>query len=242
MTNAKTMNFVCDIDQLAQAICPLYCRYTGQFEPQPAYISIDLRDGEIEADYCSMTGGAYPTSVGAGLVRRYRINAYAAGSALAELLRSDEFQALTGRIIAGGSAEWDDCNMVGRLNSDAESADEELQELIDDTFHPYGDNLAAVWDGEYILSGADLFDLWPDGKTLEQAAKELEAAAESEKARLEVDAKEFLMDEAQSYYDADSAKLRARLGESHLAAMLADGRIDSEELAEWREELSADNE
>jgi len=52
---------------------PLHCHYDGQINPQKAYISLDLRDGEVTADYDGEIGGGIPSDVFNGHVLRWEI-------------------------------------------------------------------------------------------------------------------------------------------------------------------------
>ena len=52
---------------------PLYHHYDGQFEAQTAYVELDLRDGELRADWDAEVGNGVPADVWHGLRRRYGI-------------------------------------------------------------------------------------------------------------------------------------------------------------------------
>ena len=53
---------------------PVYCKYDGQFNPQPAFISLDLRNGSVDADYSGEIGGGLPADVWNKKVLRFNIN------------------------------------------------------------------------------------------------------------------------------------------------------------------------
>ena len=61
----------CEAD--ANVLHPLYHKYEQEIEAQPAYIELDLRDGELRADWDAEVGTGVPADVWHGLRRRYGI-------------------------------------------------------------------------------------------------------------------------------------------------------------------------
>lgn len=226
------ISYSCNLSDLRDQIAPLYRKYDGQLMPQPAYISIDVATGKIDADYSGEIGGAVPARVWHGIERRHAINPFAEGIALAAFLQTEPFTVLAQRIVDGSDEEWDGSNWIGTLNDDAAAAEEELAALIASEFHPAGNNTATVWDEDY-LDCCELTDHWPAGMTLEEAAKRLDEEARSERAYLDVDPAEYLLSEAAGHLNVDA--LREKLYECHIAALLADDRIDDEDAQEWRD-------
>lgn len=53
---------------------PLYTQYPGELAPQDAFITLDLRNGEIDADYTSGTGNGVPIDVWNSVVIRFLID------------------------------------------------------------------------------------------------------------------------------------------------------------------------
>ena len=56
---------------LYDEMAPLYLHYDGQTDAQPAYVSLDLKTGEIDARANGEIGNAVPFSVWHRLVLRY---------------------------------------------------------------------------------------------------------------------------------------------------------------------------
>ncbi|WP_223554330.1 hypothetical protein [Pseudomonas sp. BF-R-01] len=222
-----------DLQDIADSIAPLYQKYARQLQPQPAYIAIDICRGEIEADVNGEVGNGVPFSVWHGLVRRYRVPSNVRGSAIAAFLRSAEFQVLATRIVGGAEDVWDGNNRVGKLSDDAKVAEEELEALIrveldggDEYTH------AQIWDAD-SLGQCSLTDYWSADKTLDEATIELEEGAKHERALLDVDVRDYLLDDALCTFHSRSA---CSLTEIHILTLLSQGRIDQDEAAEWRGE------
>jgi len=105
----------------------LYCRHKNNYEPQPVYISLDLADGELYADYRATDGT--PGRVWLGQVRVWEIPPLVADEAN-ELLA--HIAPLAQRILDGSSIEVDSRtgDPVGVLDDDAMAAEEEIREII----------------------------------------------------------------------------------------------------------------
>ena len=61
---------------------PVYALYVDQYQPQDAYITLDLRDGGIDADYNSETSCAIPFSVCNDVVIRFPIDPRLTGESI----------------------------------------------------------------------------------------------------------------------------------------------------------------
>lgn len=98
---------------------PLHMQYSGQNQPQDAYIEINA-DGEINFDYNSEIGNAVPMSVWHGQIRRISIPNDLTSKGYAALFESisDELQTL----VDGMDDRWDGNNRVGTLTEDAQEA------------------------------------------------------------------------------------------------------------------------
>ncbi|MFO7253794.1 MAG: hypothetical protein DIU60_023890 [Actinomycetes bacterium] len=105
----------------------LYCRYEGNYEPQPVYVALDLADGALYADY---QAGGTPMRVWLGQVRTWSIPPLVADAAN-ELLQ--DIAPLAQRILDGAAIETDPRtgNRVGVLNDDAAAAEREIYEIIE---------------------------------------------------------------------------------------------------------------
>ncbi len=150
---------------------PLYCKYPGQTHEQPAYIEMD-EDGNVSADYSGEIGNAVTAYVWHKRTIRWSICAAANGDALADFLRRDDVVALFERVHAGHAVEWDGSNHTGSLDDDAQSASDELQEMINRTFGPYDDGYCVqVWDAEtWIENAFSIHDLIASGSVTAYAS------------------------------------------------------------------------
>ncbi|UXY13852.1 hypothetical protein N8I74_11015 [Chitiniphilus purpureus] len=212
---------------LREEIAPVYCQYQGQSGPQPAYITIHPESESASAGYSSETGNGCPESIYHNRAYRVRIPADVRGTAIAEFLEDTDTQALISSIIAGYSCDWDGSNHRGSLNDDAESALAELEQAAERL--QWDDCRAQIWD-EDMLGVCFVVEHWPTAKTLPEAIAEIEAAAESEGASIECDLNEYLLDRAALAFESGNRQI----GETHVAALLAAGKIDEDEAQEWR--------
>ncbi|KNE83336.1 hypothetical protein AB0B04_19340 [Streptomyces xinghaiensis] len=119
MTNARIIECTDPIE--------LYRQYDGQFEAQPAYIELDLREGTLLADYNGEIGNAVPFSVYYGFERRYGIPVLTADAAN-RVMR--EIAPMAARILADWEEVWDGQNMVARLGKDAIAAEDDIETLL----------------------------------------------------------------------------------------------------------------
>lgn len=128
----------------------LYRHYQNEFEPQPCYIELDLRDGMMLATYNAEIGNAVPFEVYYGFQRRYAIPILHA-EAVNRVM--EELTPLAERVLADWEKVWDGENMVARLGEDAEAAEEEIRsKLVFDEGDP---DLLVVWSAEDAVYGSD---------------------------------------------------------------------------------------
>lgn len=192
--DTKTVRF--DFSAL-EGDAPLYCQFAGQFNEQPAFFSLDLRDGEAGADYDANIGGGVPESVWHGVVRRYPVTARLSRAAVESLAK--DLAPLFQRVLNDACDEWDGSNMVGVLGEDARDAEEEIARLLDDA---EGD--LDVWDAFDYVTGTGEVGLsvaWPAGMTLEQAAENARQQAEIDGITFADDVSDALVRFAQREYD-----------------------------------------
>lgn len=93
-----------------------------------------------------------------------------------QLMQDDKIVALCERIVAGGSVEWDGSNFRGELNEDAESAEYELSQYLDQVTAADYSSLEP-WSADMWLNDLKLSALVQDGETHEQVAERLQAEA-----------------------------------------------------------------
>ncbi|MEU7480570.1 hypothetical protein AB0A63_31645 [Lentzea sp. NPDC042327] len=149
----------------------LYRHYQGELYVQSCHLELDLRDGELSADYDGEIGNAIPMSVHHGIVRRWGIPCVTAKSAN-ELMR--DIAPLAQRVLDGATIEWDGNNNVGVLTDDAADAEEEII-----------GRLQGDLDGLTLIGEMDAADWWAEGDlpedlTADTTDKELEAIVERE--------------------------------------------------------------
>lgn len=175
MTTTATRTVKFDAASL-EGDAPLYALYGGQSQEQPAYIALDLRDGECEADYSGEIGGGIPATVWHNVVRRYSVTPRLSRESIVRLVEriTPDLQA----VLDDSSTEWDGSNTVGVLGPDAAAAEERIERTLYDAV---GD--IDVWDAyDWITAGGanNLADIWPAGESLDDAAKRLTAEAKGD--------------------------------------------------------------
>ena len=119
---SKTINIVFDP---TKSVAPLYAKYQNEILPQPAFVTLNVETGEVDADYNGEIGNAVPMNVWHGVVRRYNISNTLSSDQVANVL--EEIKPLLERVLDGGSVEWDGSNWVGELTEDAEQAEQEIE-------------------------------------------------------------------------------------------------------------------
>jgi len=147
----------------------LYCKYQGQYNPQPTYIWLDPSDGTMGANSDGEIGGAVPFDVWHGRTRRYHFGNVPTATSANRLM--EDIKPLVERVCAGYSEYWDGNNTVGKLTDDAEEAETEIENAIAELSD---DDYLAVWEvAEYYYNNS-LADL---GVTVESTDDEIKAAA-----------------------------------------------------------------
>jgi hypothetical protein len=147
----------------------LYRHFEDRIESQGCHLDLGLEDGQWTADYDVEIGEGIPESVHHGRRMWWTIPCLTAAGA-AELL--EDLAPLARRVLAGATVEWDGNNNVGRLDEDAQQADEEIARRcssIDTEDYPQVRELeASLWyaEGDVPEVAADATDA-----DLEQLAK-----------------------------------------------------------------------
>lgn len=196
------------IQALSNEHAPLYCRYDGATEAQPAHLSLD-EDGRVSASYAADVGNAVPIDVYSRRAIWYRLPSNLSGLALANLVARPEITALLGRIHAGHTVEWDGRNNVGTLTTDAQDASDELETLLADVEGDINVWLASEW-----LS-SDVRDSWDAELSLDAAVTEAENIARADGVYLGGDLRQALLEIALSYLRDG----KPGLSSTHLAAL-----------------------
>ena len=111
------------------ARAPLYHRYAGQVNPQPAYLEIDTEARAVSWESNPEIGNGVPSRVWHNIVQRCPCSAELSAAQIETL--SEELRPLIERVCDGVAVEWDGSNYVGRPDDDAEQALAEIQARLD---------------------------------------------------------------------------------------------------------------
>jgi hypothetical protein len=128
---------------------PVYCEHGGQYQPQPAYLYLDLRNGECSADYNGEIGST-PIIHWQNIVLTFPIAAETSADDIQALIEqhSEDFQA----ILSGSTVEWDGSNNVGTFNENAKAILEKLNffgEGDPEAIQSY-DNISTIINSAYF--------------------------------------------------------------------------------------------
>lgn len=139
---------------------PLYEHYSGQTEPQPAYIQLDCREGTLSANVNGEIGNAVPFSVWHGHDKRYTVSFELCAKSINSVL--DYVAPLAQQICDAYESHWDGSNEVAKFTLEGDvmrTIEEEIQSLcysldkLDDT---------GVWEADEWLENIATYD---DDKT-----------------------------------------------------------------------------
>ena len=110
---------------------PVYCKYDNQIEAQPAFISLDLRTGVIDADYSGEIGSAVPADVWARKVLRFQINPMMHKDQIESLINeySDTFNKI---MLINESEKYEELTEIEQETSDQLSGEELDSFIVDD--------------------------------------------------------------------------------------------------------------
>ena len=95
---------------------PAYCRYAGQAQAQPAYISLNLENGDLDVDYNAEISGI-PNAIWHKRVLAFNVRPETTADNLAEIINDNAEMFQT--ILNNSDVEWNDLNYVGVLNDTA---------------------------------------------------------------------------------------------------------------------------
>lgn len=108
-----------------------------------------------------------------GRTRRWYLPALVTSEALSKLLNSRQTLQLLQRVHDGREIVWDANNLVGRLNEDAQEASNELERL----FASLEERCWELFPAEELIEHYALSSIWPAGKSLAEAARDIRAEA-----------------------------------------------------------------
>ncbi|ASY37020.1 MULTISPECIES: hypothetical protein [unclassified Streptomyces] len=157
-----------DLDmRLCTSPTELFHQYDGQFEAQPAYIELGLKDGILLADYDSEIGGAVPSSVFHGFDVRWSVPVLT-GAAANRVLK--QVAPLARRMLADWEEVWNGNNMVARLGEDARAAHDEIRDVLDSA----SDDVVDEWDVDAAVNGDESSEFGITAQTTDERLREIE--------------------------------------------------------------------
>jgi len=109
---------------------PLYLHYSGQHEPQPAFVQIH-KDGEVEFGVEHNINGVSEAVFNGRIARIDDVDQYLTLNGIDKLHK--EIRPLLEEIAAGHSIEWNGQNHVGRFTEEADEARERLMKRLWET-------------------------------------------------------------------------------------------------------------
>ena len=224
MTTQPRNTITASTSNLIDSKAPLYHKYQGQFNPQPAYIELDCRGGELVADWNGEIGNAIPFYYFHGLAVRWSVSSTISGASLKTILSDTDFLAECQAIVDGFEVVWDGSNHVGRYADDWEehfdNAERIIEQLTDEI---------EVWTAEdWLFTSCNLCEHWKN-QPIEEAVAELEACIE-DNMDLDGDIEEALIEKAKELFDYRPEYL-TRI---HIDELLRRDEISESEAAEWR--------
>lgn len=97
---------------------PIFCHYDDQFEPQPAFIFLDIETGEVNANYDRTIGSGLPICVWNNIELRFYINPYTHAEKIVDLINENigNFQI----ILDGSEIVWNGSEYIGTFDNDAQ--------------------------------------------------------------------------------------------------------------------------
>lgn len=117
-------------------------KYPGQFDIQPCYVELDIKNETLTADWNAEVGNAIPFSVYYGFEQRFPIPCLKT-RIVNDLL--DEIAPLAEIVIAGYESVWNGNNNIASFNDEAQGALEEIEQLCE-SYYGDTDNQVQIYD------------------------------------------------------------------------------------------------
>ena len=225
--NAAQFQTTIDVSSF-EGIAPVYEQYDGQYQPQPAFIRMD-EDGEIDAWVNGEINGT-PMSVWHGRTLTWRVPSNVRGDALLAFVQ--EHQPLFERVYLGHEVDWDGNNHVGKLDEDAQEANEEIEKAAD-ALHDETVDVCSM--EEWMRAGGNnkLADMWAAGQSIEEAAQEAEESArDAMRDGVWVTDPESAKEDLLEWAHDELRNHPQRLSKTHFEGLIAEGQITREEAQE----------
>ena len=163
----KKLTVLFDPDNSARF--PLYYQYDGQYQPQDAYIELDLRTGNIDADCKGSIGNSIPTEVFNQSIIWFYINPYLKSDQIAEVINAHISD--LEHLYNVSDINWDGNNWVGGACDESNIDNEQWVSLVNDLRHKLE---IAANEFENTLVDSNGFGDWFYSDTLQKGdAKEI---------------------------------------------------------------------
>lgn len=223
-----TQNFTIDYSSFQNKERPVFCHYSGQLQPQPAFVQID-EDGRVWAGYCPDIGNGVPMSVWYRHDLRVSINPELSSGEIECFLLDTKIQALLERIVAGHDIEWDGSNWIGSLTGDARAALDALTVAAEELTPEQG----VIGAADFLFgAGASVLDAWDGVEPIEAAVARQKEAAKDCGAYIVDDVREAIIEQIKSEIWGHTPGLTA----DHLKAVVDAGVCSQSDVDEYLEE------
>ena len=196
-----------------EATAPLYEKYDGQSQPQPAKLRMD-EDGNVDVYVSGIIGSGAPEAEWNNRVLTWRLSPELSRGQVEALLSDQEVIELLERIHESHEVEWDGSNYRGRYDTELY---DELQRLLNDRYNCCPE--AQVLDAyEWLFGqGQPLEWAWSPDMPLDQAVEELEQDAEDNGVTLVGDIRQELINKLLDEVPDDLTGEHLRAYREHVA-------------------------
>jgi len=176
-------------------IAPLYMQYTGQFNPQSAYLKINPEDKSIRFGYNVEIGSTIPMDLWNHRLLWLSCNNQLPVDALEEFIHDDENINLIQLIFEGYECVYNGKNYVGQYTDEAKQAEEDLLNNLDALAEIYEDRLQGKYDtGDYLMNRFCKNSVWYlDGRM--DGWKIMENTSDEEISELAMEIEDYAKDE-----------------------------------------------
>jgi len=143
---------------------PLYCRFAGQYNEQPAYIEIDMESETICADYCGEVGNGLPSNVWEKRALRFRISNKITGETANNVMT--EILPMAKKLLA--NYEINSQTRRGVANAEPEVIIFNIERLCENVPADFD-----VWSASDWIAETKISDLISNGESLYDAARRI---------------------------------------------------------------------
>ena len=127
------------------SVLPIYAMYSEQYKPQDAFVTLDLENGEVDADYDQIIGNGMPLSVWNNVVIRFPIDPCLTSDSICNVI--DTYKVELQSLYNESIVEFDfNSNLCGNPNNGDKktwlNTIRELSETIENYSHDLAVNVA----------------------------------------------------------------------------------------------------